>query len=1631
MHGIFGKTDVAEYFGPMVRHQYSKILYSLRAHKIDGVSAASGVTGGGIVMLVHRRLCADVSEFKLDTFVEPDEKKWLDGHARVWRLDPRRKVRPGGRLPPRFLPCPVMMFCAYIPPRGVDWGDTPREVVIRSLKAAAKAVKELRRTQDIYPFMMAHTNLPDVGCPLVLAMSEDMDTMKSELMAMPQLNIARGSLLMGALHPVVVRQTSEAVGPANTRNNRSAIQQGIEFAEAMAAAGMVALAGVTGRRLPTSWTPDALHPLRGPMRSVHDNVYVPAEIIWQYFQSPTGGRDVLRYSVRRERWSMQVDHAVTAGHCLVRPLRPAPAPSQTRGPEVAAPRMRKKGWREDTNLLYRWKSGQEQARPWLNHYTSLFVEEAGGVESLDDEQLDSVVGRALTQTGVDLMAADKVERERRRATKDGSAPEQAAHQARIAMERARAAKMAAMRAAASEAARMRPQGGRRPASHRFASVRARELVQQRNRLDRAYKATITAYNKAKRLAHNRWVSEQLAKDPAGQWGEWANFADDGGIDTAKPKLSPLLAELHDKDGQLITRDSKAICDILEKKRSKVFAWRDSYSAECEEGVNRALLLVQEFNADMVSAQPAGETFAPSSIVALQAGDALELVRASDARRGYARDLSNQIAARQIGRTKASERGDAIRRRFAHEVELLERDPSLHELGGVVARLKGNKGSGTEAHAAELYKNLEAGDFALDVLLEQILRVWRHGQIPQSWSELRCLLHHKKGDPYCAENYRGLCIAQLQMKVLSLLMMERLDRFLLKTQCLSPAQGGFQRGRGCPEQAFTLVESVKAAAERGPVHIVYVDIECAYDSVLHPLLWERCIACGIGGRFLTSLQALHYNVKAVLDMGGAYSNPFNVECGVLQGNPLSPLLFNIYEDGALWALHDHGVAGVNGRRVGIPLPRVCGRGPGGHLVSPASQPRDRGFESQEDYLSSLFLADDGAVPETDMEALQRSLDVLVREFDLLGMSVNVPKTKWMIVMPRSASETQYRQIVTAAQTSAWAPRIYGRLIERVLCFDYLGMRLNSRWDWTDAWRDQQKNAWAAYHGYVSAGFQHRVGSAAMQLLFARNKILAHLVYVAATSGAGGLPTTAQWHKNQDVVAAVLRAIMGGKLNGTALAMEAGVWDAETIIMNLQLRMACKFHSAPVDSLYYRAMCLSMRRLQHSPAQLRRPRLEFAKRGQTHWQMWAQTALVAGQEFGIPQQDVLDLAHFGLVTLEGCRAGGPGYVPLLHPHRASAQQKVATDALFAGGRLRVVVSARHPGEAVTLGVTAWALPDTAVYSSSLDDWSEPLQQACFTALRRRGNARRQQLVQAFHLDQAQSGGALRRFALWSPASFRQPYLNLDDVHAVQLVARLRMDLRGEDAERRRPHLAAHNVRALDRIDDPEHRSCYLCWHHGKVLVRETGAHVSLFCTHPDMVAARAQTRAELTMLAQDPEVFRLAPAPPDFRDDSVLWTVLMLCVSLGPAPVLHQVAAHEGAGGFVLNVERARGAAAWLRALSEPWVAAVHSPSRPRAPHAYAGARVFAVVAGQVQRLWRLRRQLLRAVPAYRSRALDPGRGGPAVARARMGNKGLSRRIMKAMFFFLICIAVISLIAFVLDVLFDGWRFLMSAGWKFHE
>jgi hypothetical protein len=278
------------------------------------------------------------------------------------------------------------------------------------------------------------------------------------------------------------------------------------------------------------------------------------------------------------------------------------------------------------------------------------------------------------------------------------------------------------------------------------------------------------------------------------------------------------------------------------------------------------------------------------------------------------------------------------------------------------------------------------------------------------------LHYKgKGsDPYCADNYRGLGIGAALEKILSLIMMKRLEVFLQSTRSLHLSQGGFLPLRGPPEQVFTLSEAVRAELKRGgasavPVHLCFIDIERAYDSVQHVKLWASCAKLGIGGRFLSTLQAMYAGKRAILDVDGELLDPQDIQCGVLQGNPLSPLLFNIYINDVLRDLDVFASAlgsAPNELRPdlphvdvgGIPLPFFDADG---KLIPPPPGMVDR--------LLSLFFADDGVLIARSRLAMQSMLDHLAQLLEKVGLSLNAKKTKVMVVPPLSLRDKPYQSL----------------------------------------------------------------------------------------------------------------------------------------------------------------------------------------------------------------------------------------------------------------------------------------------------------------------------------------------------------------------------------------------------------------------------------------------------------------------------------------------------------------------------------------------------------------------------------------------------------------------------------------------
>ncbi len=76
-------------------------------------------------------------------------------------------------------------------------------------------------------------------------------------------------------------------------------------------------------------------------------------------------------------------------------------------------------------------------------------------------------------------------------------------------------------------------------------------------------------------------------------------------------------------------------------------------------------------------------------------------------------------------------------------------------------------------------------------------------------------------------------------------------------------------------------------------IVFLDQEKAYDKIEHDYLWRILSAYKIPELFISTVKSLYSNPYMRVYINGiASSAPFQVTCGVQQGNPLSCLLFDL-------------------------------------------------------------------------------------------------------------------------------------------------------------------------------------------------------------------------------------------------------------------------------------------------------------------------------------------------------------------------------------------------------------------------------------------------------------------------------------------------------------------------------------------------------------------------------------------------------------------------------------------------------------------------------------------------------------------------------------------------------------------
>lgn len=144
---------------------------------------------------------------------------------------------------------------------------------------------------------------------------------------------------------------------------------------------------------------------------------------------------------------------------------------------------------------------------------------------------------------------------------------------------------------------------------------------------------------------------------------------------------------------------------------------------------------------------------------------------------------------------------------------------------------------------------------------------------------------KKGkDPLLQNNYRGITLTSIIVKVLEHILLGRDEDTVLKQQ--NRLQIGFTRGTSPAWGSLMFTETLSEAKDcKLPTFAAALDVKKAFDTVWHPTLLRKLFLCGIEDHWLIRdlmVRNLHIQVR----VDDKLSSPVHLQQGVGQGRPWS-------------------------------------------------------------------------------------------------------------------------------------------------------------------------------------------------------------------------------------------------------------------------------------------------------------------------------------------------------------------------------------------------------------------------------------------------------------------------------------------------------------------------------------------------------------------------------------------------------------------------------------------------------------------------------------------------------------------------------------------------------------------------
>ena len=320
---------------------------------------------------------------------------------------------------------------------------------------------------------------------------------------------------------------------------------------------------------------------------------------------------------------------------------------------------------------------------------------------------------------------------------------------------------------------------------------------------------------------------------------------------------------------------------------------------------------------------------------------------------------------------------------------LDKPFTVGEVKSVIKELKVGKASGHDNVVNEALK--AAPEVFFDMVTTMYNRVKDQSKVPRSWNRGKVVLIHKKGSRTDSSNYRPITVLTAMNGTYSKILNARLVEVVERHRLLGEVQNGFRKGRSGSDSAFVLNTVLwKSLAKHNKVHVSFLDLQKAYDSVDRNILWNKLRKLGFGGKFLDSIISMYKGDFVTCQTNGVTTEPVYLGRGLRQGCSLSPLLFALY-------VVDMSRELVSSN-LGVLLRKIC--------------------------VSALLFADDIVLIGKSSEALKLLLRIIQKHCTNLRMKISITKSKVMSCSNDIWELFEEQEVVGC--------------LEKVLQFRYLGV-----------------------------------------------------------------------------------------------------------------------------------------------------------------------------------------------------------------------------------------------------------------------------------------------------------------------------------------------------------------------------------------------------------------------------------------------------------------------------------------------------------------------------------------------------------------------------------------------------------------